>query len=152
MKIPKVVGKIVYLVGYPFIYWIVGGSTRAYAVIRVGNRVLLTKNWLGLQRDWRLPGGGLKPGEDPKTAVAREVSEEIGLGIDPQKLLPVTKKAYKSRHGYYYHLFEITLDAEPPLNIRENEIVQAEFIEKELLKRLRLSEATLAVQKELGWS
>jgi len=30
-------------------------------------------------RGWRLPGGGRKPGEDPRAAILRELREEIGL-------------------------------------------------------------------------
>lgn len=53
----------------------------AYAVIVRGDRILLsrlservTKNEL-----WTLPGGGVDHGEDPRTAVVREVYEETGL-------------------------------------------------------------------------
>lgn len=47
------------------------------AVIRNGDRFLLAR-----QRDsgrWSLIGGGVEPGETPQEAVAREVSEEIGV-------------------------------------------------------------------------
>jgi 8-oxo-dGTP pyrophosphatase MutT (NUDIX family) len=41
-----------------------------------GRLVLVT---LSYARGWRLPGGGLKPGENPAAAMLRELQEEIGL-------------------------------------------------------------------------
>jgi len=41
-----------------------------------GKVVLVT---LSYARGWRLPGGGIKPGEDPEPAVLRELREEIGM-------------------------------------------------------------------------
>jgi 8-oxo-dGTP pyrophosphatase MutT (NUDIX family) len=34
---------------------------------------------LTYDKGWHLPGGGLKSGEDPREAILRELSEEIGL-------------------------------------------------------------------------
>ncbi len=58
----------------------------AVCVLRRGDRVLLL-----CQRhrpDWSFPGGLLGRGEDPATAVVREVHEETGLDIEVD--LPVT--------------------------------------------------------------
>jgi 8-oxo-dGTP pyrophosphatase MutT (NUDIX family) len=47
---------------------------------RDDGRVLLLRQW---HRDgWTLPGGLLNRGEDPARAVAREVREETGLGVE----------------------------------------------------------------------
>src|SRR3954453_5276526 len=40
-------------------------------------RIVLVK--LRYAPGWRLPGGGMQPGEDPRTAVLRELREEIGM-------------------------------------------------------------------------
>lgn len=37
---------------------------------------------------WELPGGGLEPGEDERTACAREVAEETGWQVDPADVGP----------------------------------------------------------------
>lgn len=49
-------------------------------------RVLLVKTTRGL---WSLPAGAVDPGEDPRSAVVREVREETGLEVAPARLLDV---------------------------------------------------------------
>ncbi|WP_375281740.1 NUDIX hydrolase [Pseudooctadecabacter sp.] len=48
---------------------------------------------------WDLPGGGLDPGETPREAVLREVSEEIGLRIDPATF--VWEKSYHAGSTFF---------------------------------------------------
>lgn len=54
-------------------------------IINENKEVLLVRNWLGHQR-WTLPGGGIKSGETPAQAGAREVHEETGLRIPSDQL------------------------------------------------------------------
>lgn len=49
------------------------------------DRVLLCQ--LTYKRDWDLPGGVVEVGESPQLAAAREVTEELGLQIEPRGLL-----------------------------------------------------------------
>jgi RimJ/RimL family protein N-acetyltransferase/8-oxo-dGTP pyrophosphatase MutT (NUDIX family) len=50
-------------------------------------RVLLCE--LTYKPDWDLPGGVVEPGESPHDAVRREVEEELGVSLLPQRLLAV---------------------------------------------------------------
>ncbi|MDK8172437.1 NUDIX domain-containing protein [Curtobacterium citreum] len=55
------------------------------AVVQDGDRFLLAR-----QRDsgrWSLIGGGVEPGEEPRSALAREVREELGVGIDIVRII-----------------------------------------------------------------
>lgn len=58
----------------------------AQMLVRDGDdRVLLCQ--LTYKRDWDLPGGVVEVGESPQVAVAREVTEELGLEIESRDLL-----------------------------------------------------------------
>lgn len=52
---------------------------------------------------WTLPKGELEPGEEPAVAAVREVSEELGLSLAGQPLLPlgtVRQNSGKIVHGW----------------------------------------------------
>jgi 8-oxo-dGTP diphosphatase len=54
------------------------------AVLRDGNRILLCRRSPQHRRNpgvWDLPGGHVEPGELPGAALARELREELGIGI-----------------------------------------------------------------------
>lgn len=53
----------------------------AIAVIEDGGRVLLVRQ--SYRRGWGLPGGLLRRGETPESAVCREVLEEVGIRVEP---------------------------------------------------------------------
>lgn len=72
----------------------------------VGVRVLLIQDGKILlvkhtyQREWYLPGGGVKKGETLEAAIRREVAEEIGAQLGDLRLLGVYSNfsEYKSDH------------------------------------------------------
>src|SRR5258708_18902879 len=48
---------------------------------------------------WGLPGGAMEPGEEPADAVIREVWEETGFEVIPEKIIGVYSGPYL--HGFY---------------------------------------------------
>lgn len=50
-------------------------------------QLLLCKHTYRRLHPWGLPGGGLKPGEEPLQAIKRELFEETGLSIQQARLL-----------------------------------------------------------------
>ncbi len=57
------------------------------AIVGKGDEVLTLKRAPGRNSKtsgmWELPGGQIDPGEDPRTALIREIREETGLDIVP---------------------------------------------------------------------
>lgn len=49
---------------------------------------------------WEFPGGKIEPGEAPETALARELAEELRIGVNPALLTPITfaSHAYPDFH------------------------------------------------------
>lgn len=80
-------------------------------------RVLLIRQTYG-PRQWVLPGGGLRGGEPPIEAAAREFQEELGCPLAGLSLLRVLEEPL---HGAtnVVHLFTATLAGQPQPDGRE---------------------------------
>ncbi len=72
---------------------------------------------------YSLPGGQIKKNEAPASAAARELSEEVGIQVDPERLVPV----YEDRSGH--SLFEYSLDTQPIFTIDNREVIEAGFLD-----------------------
>lgn len=81
----------------------------ALCYIEYGDRVLL------LQRKkppfegyWTAPGGKLLPGEDPRTAIRREVFEETGLTLHAPRLRLVASETGPEHYNWLLFFFRAT--------------------------------------------
>lgn len=92
---------------------------------KVGNELIFMPSVAGIVRNdlgeillqnkgngekWSLPAGAIEPGEAPAEAVVREVWEETGLFVVPQKLLGVFggkdfRYQYPNGHQVEYNVF-----------------------------------------------
>ena len=74
----------------------------AAALFDSQNRVLVAQRPAGksLAGLWEFPGGKLDPGETPETALARELTEELGITVAEYALLPLgfASHAYPEFH------------------------------------------------------
>lgn len=133
MRLPLLAGKISYVLGYPFIRIWLWRSQRVYVLLCVGDQILVTKNWLGLHRRWRLPGGGCHRSEQDIDALVREAREELGIRLAASGIQPLSARPIHSKKGYSYSLFIMQLPQKPPLNVNSAEIVETEWIRREQL-------------------
>jgi 8-oxo-dGTP diphosphatase len=69
----------------------------AAAVVIEEGRVLVTQRKAGahLEGLWEFPGGKVRPGEDPRAALSRELMEEVGIAASVGEILDVTFHRYE---------------------------------------------------------
>jgi 8-oxo-dGTP diphosphatase len=83
----------------------------AAAVLIEGDRVLLTQRKAGthLAGAWEFPGGKVRPGEDPRDALRRELTEELGIDAKAGEIVDVTFHHYEeARKAVLLLFFEAT--------------------------------------------
>jgi 8-oxo-dGTP pyrophosphatase MutT (NUDIX family) len=101
-------------------------TTGALVAVWHHGRVLLVKN--SYRRQLTLPGGYIRPREDRRTAAARELREEVGIQVQPKRLV----HAYHGTHLFEHRqdtldIYELEVDAAPVVRVDDREVVQAEF-------------------------
>src|SRR4051812_42504790 len=71
----------------------------AAGVIIERGRVLLSQRKSGthLEGAWEFPGGKVEPGEDPRAALARELTEELGIDAIVGDAVEVTFHRYPKK-------------------------------------------------------
>lgn len=70
-------------------------TLRAYAVIIENGKILLTRQWDG----YSIVGGGVEKGEGFEETIIREVKEETGLDIVPDKMIYNTFRFFQRKEG-----------------------------------------------------
>ena len=122
----------IYIIGYKLglCFWRLFKplSNGVYIAVWYKNKVLLIKN--SYKNDFTLPSGGIKKGERPNIAAARELFEEVNIKVKPDELKFVG--AYSNRYEYKrdtINLFEIRFTNEPAFQVDNREVIWAAFID-----------------------
>ena len=75
----------------------------ACAVIIKDRKVLATQRGYGDYAGWwEFPGGKIEPGEDPETALVRELNEEIEADISVDRYFDTSEHDYPKFHATLY--------------------------------------------------
>ena len=109
--------------------WFIRRPETSGALVAVWHqgRVLLVKNSYRAQLTF--PGGYIRPREDRRTAAARELREEVGINVQPKRLV----LAYHGTHVFEHRqdtldIYELEVDSEPNVQVDNREVVRAEFL------------------------
>jgi 8-oxo-dGTP diphosphatase len=77
---------------------------------------------------WAFPGGAVEEGESPEVAAVREVAEEVGLTVEPQRVLG-RRVHPKTRREIVYTACSV-VDGEPAV-LDEEEIAEVTWVKRE---------------------
>ncbi|HUC95649.1 MAG TPA: NUDIX hydrolase [Candidatus Saccharimonadia bacterium] len=142
-KLSQLIGNALFWVLWPLIYVYLHGSSRVRVVVFSGSRVLLLKNWISNGR-FSLSGGGMARGEDAKSAVVREIREELGINVDLSKLSLIKPKFLLRELGFKYfcYLYELEISVDTKMSRQKLEIAEIKWFSiDELSKKNNLTKA-----------
>ncbi len=78
---------------------------------------------------WGMPAGKVEPGEDPKSAVLREIYEEIGVRLDHLTVHPISTLFIRLENmDYTYYSFHALFTEAPSLILCEDECAEARWM------------------------
>jgi ADP-ribose pyrophosphatase YjhB (NUDIX family) len=112
-----------------FLYFL--GSRRTRVIMTCGEEILLIQDasrYFYDTESWALPGGGIRRGEEPTVAAARELREELGVSAEPDALtLRATQKSGGYGLQYTAHFFAYPVAVKPKLTLQPQEIKTARW-------------------------
>ncbi|HEV3031948.1 MAG TPA: (deoxy)nucleoside triphosphate pyrophosphohydrolase [Polyangia bacterium] len=118
------------------------------ALVRDGDRVLVSRRRADQPMPllWEFPGGKVEPGEDPAVALAREVREELGCGVDVGRIHEVVFHAYAA-FDLVMLVYACTLTGGTP---RAVQVAEVAWVEAARLPALDLLPADYPLAKKLA--
>jgi 8-oxo-dGTP pyrophosphatase MutT (NUDIX family) len=133
-RLPVSVRRVGYKLAYTGLraWWLVRRPrvSGVKCVLTYGDLVLLVKHTYG-HRGWDFPGGSLKRGEAPQLAASREMSEELGVGIDDWALIGRLVTGFDHRREQI-HCFRAELP-DPSLELDRGELDAADWFPRDHL-------------------
>lgn len=112
-------------------------------------RILLLRQPPG--HSWSLPAGLLQRGEPPVVGAARELHEESGVRLSPDRLRPAVPNAVVHAKGWVDVVFEVTVPASSTtLKVDGAEVLEAAWHPLDDLPRLSRATANLLAHYGIG--
>ena len=129
----QLLGIGLFWLAWPVLFFYLRQNERTRLVVVASGTILVVKNWLGNGK-WSLPGGGMNHNEVPADAVQREVKEELGLALTPDKIELLTTSPYRS-NGFRFncHYFKAVLPWQAPLKPTFPEIFETGWLDPKML-------------------
>lgn len=113
-------------------------------VIMKGSLVLATRRGYGEWKGWwEFPGGKIEPEESREEALERELCEELGIGVNVEKLIDTVDYSYPD-FDITLHFFLCSPGIEP-LTLREHEA--ARWLDYNNLEKLKWLPADISIVK-----
>ena len=121
-------GRVAYTFAHPFFYWLIDESNRVRIALIVGDEVLVVKTWVS-DGNFRLPGGGIKPGETWQKACQRDLQEELGIKVKKNQLKSLEIYKNRERGGEFeIRLVECRLESKPAIKAHPVEITNYKWL------------------------
>lgn len=117
-------------------------------LLRRGRVLLVQRGKAPLKGYWSLPGGALELGERLTDGVRREVLEETGLTVQPLELFEIFERIIageRDQPEYHYVVVDYLCRVAGGVLRPGADAEQAEWVRREDLGRLQITEGTLAV-------
>jgi 8-oxo-dGTP diphosphatase len=97
------------------------------AVIERNGRILICQRKSGRHAlKWEFPGGKIEPGEDARSALARELVEELGIEARIGTLLHAETVQYQGSPSIRLQFYQVTDFSGEPVNLQFEQIVWEE--------------------------
>jgi 8-oxo-dGTP pyrophosphatase MutT (NUDIX family) len=140
MKIPKMVGTLVFWLTWPALWIYLKDTQRSRVIVVHDGKILLIKGWLGTNA-WALPGGGRKGNETAVEAAEREVREETGIDIEAceKQILFTDRRVNECGFSFNCDCLLVVLADTPVLKLQRAEIFDAVWKKPEEMTELALS-------------
>ncbi len=103
---------------------VVAGVVTHAGKILIGQRK--RNDWHGLK--WEFPGGKVETGEEPASALARELKEELGIDAVIGDLMQRYQFSYNERPPIELMFFEVTQFTGVPVNYEFEQILWEEAV------------------------
>ena len=110
------------------LYWFLARPkvVGCYVVVWVRGHVLVIHN--SYKGYATVPGGRVDRGEEPRDAAARELREEVGIDLAPERLRDEgPERGFVQHHHEESYFYSVVLDEVPRVAIDRREVVRAYF-------------------------
>ena len=118
-----------------------------YVAVWFENKLLVIRN--SYKASYTIPCGRIKRGENTAHAAVRELNEEVGIQLDPEQLTFVG--TYTGQFRYASDIgsfFEVVMSRMPPVAPDNREVVWAQFMTLDQIRKLPLNPTVKAWLKD----